>query len=72
VALEQQAVYTELAHVVNIVNDTPAPLVVAQTMDDVGSPLPPQNLALPSAVVTVPLNIGAEAGGWAETRLERW
>lgn len=69
--------------VANIIKDTPSPLNAAPTIDDFGSPLPPlkpagditpldpQNLSLPSAMVTVPLDVGAAPGGWVEARNAR-
>lgn len=65
--------------VVNIIKETPAPLDAAQATDDFGSPLPPlkplpgggpaaRTMALPSAMVSVPLNRGAATSGWVDAR----
>ena len=68
----------------NIIKDTTAPIDAAQAMDDFGSPLPPikpppvggrcaspRNVALPSAMVTVPLDRGAAASAWKEAQKAR-
>lgn len=62
--------------VVNIIKDTPSPFNAAKTIDDFEPSLPPlkrpddstppnpHSMALPSAMVTVPLGVGATPGGW--------